>query len=122
MAQRRPGEYDLSVHAFSLPPAPLRQDPHGIVRVASTRVTLDSVVALFDRGATAEEIAQSFPSLGLGEVYATLTYVVGRRGEVDAYLARRGPEEAEAERTSERRSPAADLRARLVARRSGAPG
>jgi hypothetical protein len=41
------------------------------------------VVTLFDRGATAEEIAQSFPSLSLGEVYAVLSYVVARRAEVE---------------------------------------
>lgn len=110
------------VQAFSLPPVPLREDEHGVVRLAGSRVTLDSLVALFDRGATAEEIVQSFPTLALGDVYAVLSYVIVRRADVDAYLARRAGEEAAAREDAERRSPAEDLRARLIARRGGGAG
>lgn len=39
------------------------KDADGVVRVAGTRVTLDTVVAAFEEGATAEEIAQQYPSL-----------------------------------------------------------
>ena len=39
-------------------PIPLRMDSDGVVRVGKTRVTLDTVVAAFVEGATAEEIAQ----------------------------------------------------------------
>jgi hypothetical protein len=35
---------------------PLAMDAHGVFRVGRTRVTLDLVVAAFQRGATAEEI------------------------------------------------------------------
>jgi hypothetical protein len=37
---------------------PIHTDGDGVVRVAGTRVTLDTIVAAFDAGATAEEIAQ----------------------------------------------------------------
>ena len=37
---------------------PIRTDADGVVRIAGTRVTLDTIVAAFDAGATAEEIAQ----------------------------------------------------------------
>lgn len=114
MYDRLPG-----VQAFDLPPVPLHEDDHGIIRVAGSRVTLDSVVALFDRGATPEEIVQSFPTLHLGDVYAVLSYVVARRGDVDTYLARRGQEEEAAREESERRSPSSDLRTRLLARQRG---
>jgi uncharacterized protein (DUF433 family) len=110
------------MQAFSLPPVPLREDENGVVRVAGSRITLDSLVALFDRGATAEEIAQSLPTLPLGDVYAVLSYVVGRRTDVDSYLARRAGEESAAREDAERRSPSADLRARLVARGRGGIG
>jgi uncharacterized protein (DUF433 family) len=110
------------VQAFDLPPVPLREDEHGVVRVADTRVTLESVVTLFDRGATAEEIAQSFPSLSLGDVYAVLSYVVARRADVETYLARRHREDDAAREDTERRSPSADLRARLLARRTASGG
>jgi uncharacterized protein (DUF433 family) len=114
--------YPLGVQAFQLPPVPLREDEHGVIRVARSRVTLDSLVALFDRGATAEEIAQSFPTLALGDVYEVLSYVVVRRTEVDAYLQRRETEESATRDEAERRSPSADLRARLTARREGRHG
>ena len=122
MARFATARYPPLVQAFDLPPVPLREDEHGVIRVAGSRVTLDSIVALFDRGATAEEIAQSFPTLGLGDVYAVLSYVVGRRGDVDVYVARRAREDDEARAESEKRSPSADLRARLVARRGGGAG
>ena len=35
-------------------PVPLRTDADGVVRVGRTRVTLDTVVAAFEEGATAE--------------------------------------------------------------------
>jgi hypothetical protein len=85
-------------------------------------VTLDSLVALFDGGATAEEIVQSFPTLALGDMYAVLSFVIVRREDVDAYLARRGREDDAAREDAELRSPSADLRARLIARRGGGAG
>jgi uncharacterized protein (DUF433 family) len=107
------------MQAFELPPVPLAMDEHGVIRVAGSRVTLESVVASFERGATAEEIVQSFPTLGLGEVYAVLAYVMTRRADVDAYLERRRREEHETEQEVEQRSPSGDLRARLIARGGG---
>jgi uncharacterized protein (DUF433 family) len=110
------------VQAFNLPPVPLREDEHGIVRFAGSRVTLDSLVALFDRGATAEEIVQSLPTLALGDVYAVLSYVLVHRPDVDAYLTRRDREEHAARDEAEARSPSGDLRARLLARGHGGGG
>lgn len=83
-------------------------------------MALDSLVAVFDRGATAEEIAQSFPTVGLGDIYSILSYVVLRRADVDAYLARRAGEEDEERDRAEQRWPSAGLRAVLTARRAGA--
>ena len=37
-------------------PIPLETDADGVVRVGGTRVTLDTIVAAFTKGATAEEI------------------------------------------------------------------
>src|SRR5258706_4368458 len=107
------------MQAFELPAAPLRVDEHGVIRVAGSRVTLDSVVAAFERGATAEEIVQSFPTIALEEVYAVLAYVMTRSADVNAYLERRGREEQAAQAEVEHRSPSADFRARLLARRGG---
>ena len=40
---------------------PIHTDANGVVRVAGTRVTLDTLVGAFETGATAEEIASSTP-------------------------------------------------------------
>ena len=50
------------------------KDANGVYRVAGTRVTLDLLVRAFNRGATAEEIAQDFPSLQLPDVYQVIGY------------------------------------------------
>ncbi|HEX7184888.1 MAG TPA: DUF433 domain-containing protein [Thermoanaerobaculia bacterium] len=54
--------------------------------IAETRVSLDSIVHAFLNGQTAESIAQSFPVLRLEQVYGAITYYLGHRAEVDAYL------------------------------------
>lgn len=97
---------------------PLRSDEHGVVRIGSSRVTLDVVVHAFDAGASPEEIVESFPTLTLPDVYATIAYLLRHRPEVDAYL-RQQAEEAEAiRRKIEARYPSAGLRQRLRARRA----
>src|SRR5215470_8610969 len=50
---------------------PLTVDAHGVLRVGNTRVTLDTVIAAFADGATAEEIVQQYPSLHLADVYGS---------------------------------------------------
>src|SRR5438477_11963995 len=102
------------MHAFDLPPAPLHEDDAGVIRVVGSRVTLDAIVAAFDRGATPEEIVQAFPSLALDRVYAVLTYVVSRRADVDAYLAQREKAESDTRDDVEQRSSSAGLRERLL--------
>ena len=52
---------------------PLFTDPHGAIRVRGTRVTLDTIVTAFHAGATAEEIAQKFPTVSLADVYQIIT-------------------------------------------------
>ena len=44
----------------------------GVIRVRGTRVTLDTVWDAFNEGATAEEIAQQYPSLSLADVYQAI--------------------------------------------------
>lgn len=48
---------------------PLSGDIHGVMRVGNTRVTLDSVIAAFQAGATSEDIVRQYPSLQLADVY-----------------------------------------------------
>jgi uncharacterized protein (DUF433 family) len=66
---------------------PYVEQRDGIYRVAGTQVALDSLVYPFREGRRAEEIAQSFPTLTLEQVYGALTYYLAHRPAVDSYLA-----------------------------------
>lgn len=100
---------------------PLRADASGVLRVGGTRVTLDTVVGVWQEGATPEEIIQNYSSLDLDDVYATITYYLRHRTEVDEYLARGRDEAARARTENEARSPQSGLRERLLARRATQP-
>ncbi len=67
---------------------PLRLDEGGVLRIGNSRVTLQSVIADFHRGASAEEIAYHFPVLTLAEVYPVIAYYLQNRAEVNAYIER----------------------------------
>ena len=67
-------------------PVPLTLDRDGVVRVGGTRVTLDTVVYAFNQGATAEEIAQQYPSVKLSDVYSVLGFYLHQRDEVERYV------------------------------------
>ncbi len=108
------------MQAFSPQLPPLHEDEHGVIRVGGSRVSLESVVIAFDRGASAEEIIESYPSLQLADVYATLAFVLTNRSVVDEYLERRKAHVDEVRAEVEQRFPAQGLRARLVSRR-GSP-
>jgi uncharacterized protein (DUF433 family) len=100
-------------------PIPLQTDADGVVRVSGTRVTLDTIILAFQQGATAEEIAQQYPSVQLADVYAVITYYLRRRGEVDAYLDRQQQVAASQKQENERRFDPEGVRDRLMARRKG---
>ena len=102
-------------------PVPLVTDADGVVRVAKTRVTLDTVISAFLSGATPEEIAQQYPSLNLADVYAVIAYYLQRRSDVDAYLRERQRRAETVRQENEGRHDPAGVRGRLLARRgSGA--
>lgn len=51
-----------------------------------TRVSLDSIVYRFLEGLSPESITDCFPGLTLEQVYGAITYYLGHRVEIDAYL------------------------------------
>ena len=58
------------------------------IRIKGTRIGMESILYEYiHRGKTAEEIAESFPSLSLEQVYATLLYYLHNRERLDTYLA-----------------------------------
>jgi uncharacterized protein (DUF433 family) len=68
----------------------VRQDEHGVLRVGDTRVMLDSVIAAFHLGHSAETIVQQFPALSLEAVYGAITYYLANQADVDQYLRNQG--------------------------------
>jgi uncharacterized protein (DUF433 family) len=99
-------------------PLPLETDKHGIVRIGNTRVTLDTLVAAFNEGATAEEIVQQYPSLKLGDVYAVIGYYLRNYSKVDNYMQRRKQQAERIRKKNENRFDAHGIRDRLLARRA----
>lgn len=100
-------------------PVPLRADSDGVVRVAGTRVTLDTVVAAYEGGATAETIADQYPSLSLPDIYTVIGYYLRHREEVEAYLQAARQQAEAVRRENEARFNPIGVRDRLLARRNG---
>lgn len=97
---------------------PLREDESGVLRVGSSRVTLDQLIQEFHQGLTAEEIVECFPSLELAEVYGAVSFYLSHRPEVDAYLAARAETARLARQTAESSQPRlSGLRERLLSRK-----
>lgn len=97
---------------------PVHADADGVIRVGNTRVTLDTIVAAFSVGATAEEIAQRYPSLELADIYQVIGYYLHRASEVGAYLEKRKAQAAAVRKQNEARFDPRGVRDRLIARRA----
>jgi uncharacterized protein (DUF433 family) len=121
-ARHRTGSYNrLRVSqvdsAETIERVPIHTDADGVVRVAGTRVTLDTIVGAFEAGATAEEVAQQYPTVPLVDVYSVITYYLRHKSEVDAYLKERNVLAERVREEVERRFPSTGIRERLLARR-----
>jgi len=83
--------------------------------VKGNRISLDSIVYAFRRGASPESIKRSFSLLTLEEVYGAITFYLAHKQEVDAYLQRSEIElESQADaRRAEARSANPELFERL---------
>ena len=96
---------------------PLIQESDGTIHVTDSRVTLDTLVGAFQKGATAEQVQDSFPSLSLQEIYATIAYYLEHQSEVEAYLKLRREESASVRNEIESHQDTDGFRARVRARR-----
>ena len=72
----------------------------GAYRIGGTRVSLDSIVYAYRRGASPESIQRSFPSLTLEQVHGALAFYLSHRTEVDSYLVQGEKEFEELQETS----------------------
>ena len=97
--------------------APIRLNDDGVALVGNTRVTLETVIAAYHRGATAEEIVVQYPALTLSDTYLVLGYYLQHQDEVDAYIVKQQAQSEQVRQTIEARSSLAGIRDRLLARR-----
>jgi uncharacterized protein (DUF433 family) len=105
----------LAVEAI---PVALKTHADGVIRVGDTRVTLDTIVAAFQRGETPEVIAEQYPAVSLADVYGVIGFYLGRQEEVEAYLTERQHRRAAIRRENEVGPAANKIRDRLRQRRA----
>ncbi len=67
-------------------PSYVEQTPEGVWRMCGSRVSLDSVLAAYLSGLSAEGIQEAFPSLSLEAIHGSLAFYLRNRAELDAYL------------------------------------
>jgi uncharacterized protein (DUF433 family) len=103
----------LQIHAE---PALLRIDADGAVRVGMTRVTLNTIVAAFHQGMSAEEIADCYPSLTLADVYGAISYYLRHRSMLDPYLEQQCAQAEQLREKIRRLQQPHELKDRLLAR------
>lgn len=97
---------------------PLEIDEDGVIRISQTRVTLDTVITAFKDGATAEEIAQQYPTVLLADVYYVIGYYLHKKDEVETYLEKRNKEADELQNQMEARFNPVGIRERLTAKQN----
>ncbi len=66
----------------------LGPEAHNAIRIKGHRIGIEHVISYYHEGYNPDEIAQEFPGLSLEKIYATITYYLANRDEVDAYLGR----------------------------------
>jgi uncharacterized protein (DUF433 family) len=103
----------LSLEPITLP---LTTSDKGVVYISGTRIPIDFIVYEYLEGATAEDIAQNYPTLSLSAIHAVLSYYLTHKTEVDAYIAQQ-EQLAEAKYLEiAQRLQQKDLRQRLLSR------
>ena len=97
---------------------PLTTDADGVVRLGTTRVSLDTVVAAFHDGMTAEAIVEQYPSLRLADVYSAIGFYLSNTIEVENYLNERKGVASDVRAATESRAIHHGIRERLLSRKS----
>jgi uncharacterized protein (DUF433 family) len=98
--------------------SPIKEDEHGVLRIGGTRVSLDSIVCAYQNGATAEQIADDFPTLDLADIHVAIGLYLRHRNEVADYLI---AQEQRAEEVRRQIAPIVaqgNIRQRFLARRA----
>lgn len=89
----------------------------GVLRIADTRVSLDSVIIAFNQGSTPEQIVYDYDTLTLSDTYAAISYYLQNREKVDLYLASRAKQNEKLREANDRRFEHQGIREKLLSRR-----
>src|SRR6184192_4166816 len=96
---------------------PLRVDEGGVVRIGSSRISLDLVIEQYENGMTPEDLVRAYDTLVLADTYAVIAYYLRHRDEVRAYLKRRAERAKVLQEKIEAEHPRVS-RSELLARRT----
>ncbi len=101
--------------------SPLKLADDGTIRIAESRVRLESVIHHYKLGASAEQIVQKFPVLDLADVYAAISYYLNNEESVEEYVRAQETKgdslQVELESDPQYQKNSAELRARIVSRK-----
>ncbi|WP_199288727.1 DUF433 domain-containing protein [Pseudanabaena mucicola] len=103
---------------FQVISPPFRWDEAGGIRIGSSRVTLDSLLASYHNGSTPEEIAIQYSVLHLEDIYSAIAYYLNHREEIDNYLEQRNQQAQKLRQQLTQKHDLTNLRQRLLARQS----
>ncbi len=103
---------------FQATSPPFRWDEARGIRIGSSRVTLDSLLAAYHNGSTPEEIAIQYSVLHLEDIYSAIAYYLNHRQEIDNYLEQRNQKAQQLRQQLTQRHNLVDLRQRLLTRQS----
>ena len=96
---------------------PLRLEQGDVIRVGSSRISLDLVTEQYERGMTPEDMVRAYDTLELADVYAVIAYYLRHKDEVRAYLEAAAMEADALQSKIEAERPRVS-RAELLARRA----
>lgn len=97
-------------------PIPIQADADGIMRIAGTRVALETLLNAFNAGATAEEIAVRFDVLTLADIYAVISFCLRHPADVASYLTEREHLATETRQLLGAKQSGGEIRQRLASR------
>ena len=69
------------------PNDPYVETRYGNVYLRGSRVTLETIIILWRKGETPEQLHESFPTVSLAAIYGTIAYYLAHQDEVDRFLA-----------------------------------
>jgi len=87
------------------------------IRIKGTRVGIETILSEYLDGRIPEEVALRYPSVSLEQVYATITYYLHNRSEIEAYLEKGRSYEEQMWLAQQQNPPEVVKRLRLIAQK-----